>query len=85
VLVSLLYVLLGRLIALVLLCFRSSEHKELEIVVQRHEMAVLRRQVSRWRYGPPTARCWPQRAPRRRPGTIVSAGDVNKAQARPGW
>jgi putative transposase len=46
-LASLLYVLVGRLMALVLLCFRSSEFKELEIVVLRHEVAVLRRQVSR--------------------------------------
>jgi len=30
----------------VLLCFRSSEYKELEIVVLQHEIAVLRRQVS---------------------------------------
>jgi putative transposase len=47
VLASLLYVLLGRLMVLVLLCFRSSEFKELEIVVLRHEIAVLRRQISR--------------------------------------
>src|SRR5664279_6046471 len=47
VLASLLYVLLGRVMALVLLCFRSSEFKELEIVVLRHEIAVLRRQISR--------------------------------------
>jgi putative transposase len=47
VLASLLYVLVGRVMALVLVCFRSSEHKELEIMVLRHEIAVLRRQVSR--------------------------------------
>ena len=47
VLASLLYVMCGRLTALVLLCFRSSEYKELEIVVLRHEIAVLRRQISR--------------------------------------
>jgi putative transposase len=43
----LVYVLVGRLMALVLLCFRSSGSKELEIVVLRHEVTVLRRQVSR--------------------------------------
>jgi hypothetical protein len=47
VLASLLYVMSGRLTALVLLCCRSSEYKELEIVVLRHEIAVLRRQISR--------------------------------------
>ncbi len=44
---SFLYVMFGRVMALVLLCFRSSDFKELEIVVLRHELAVLRRQVSR--------------------------------------
>jgi len=47
VLASLLYVMVGRLMALVFLCFRSSDFKELEIVVLRHELAVLRRQASR--------------------------------------
>jgi putative transposase len=47
VLASLLYVMLGRVMALVLLCFRSSEYKGLEIVVLRHELAVLCRQMSR--------------------------------------
>jgi hypothetical protein len=42
-LASLLYVMLGRVMTLVLLCFRSSDYKELEIVVLRHEIAVLRR------------------------------------------
>src|ERR1039458_8112822 len=39
--------MVGRVMALVLLCVRSSDFKELEIVVLRHELAVLRRQVSR--------------------------------------
>ena len=46
-LASLLYVIMRRLMALVFLCFRSSDFKELEIVVLRHELAVLRRQASR--------------------------------------
>ena len=44
---SFLCVMFGRVMALVLLRFRSSDCKELEIVVLRHELAVLRRQVSR--------------------------------------
>lgn len=49
---SFLYAILGRVMALVLLCFRSQDFKELEIVVLRHELAVLRRQVSRPAPGP---------------------------------
>jgi putative transposase len=41
------YVVLGRLLQLAVLRFRSEEFKELEIVVLRHELAVLRRQAGR--------------------------------------
>jgi hypothetical protein len=41
------YVVLGRLLQLGALRLRSEEFKELEIVVLRHELAVLRRQTGR--------------------------------------
>jgi len=41
------YVVLGRVLQLAALRFRSEEFKELEIVVLRHELAVLRRQAGR--------------------------------------
>jgi len=46
-LASLLYIALRRLLELVVLACRSEEFKELEIVVLRHEVAILRRQVAR--------------------------------------
>jgi putative transposase len=46
-LVSLVYLLFRRALAVAALRVRSREFKELEIVVLRHELAVLRRQVAR--------------------------------------
>jgi putative transposase len=46
-LASLTYLALRRLIELVLLRCRSQGFRELEIVVLRHELAILRRQVGR--------------------------------------
>jgi len=47
VFLSLCYVVLRRLIQFVALRFRSSDFKELEIIVLRHELAVLRRRTRR--------------------------------------
>ena len=44
--VSLLYLLFRRALAVAALRLRSREFKELEVVVLRHELAVLRRQVA---------------------------------------
>jgi putative transposase len=47
------YLMLQRLLQLAALRFRSDEFKELEIVVLRHELAVLRRQLARPELSPP--------------------------------
>jgi putative transposase len=52
VLLSVVYVSLQRILQLVSLLFRSSDSKELEIVVLRHEVAVLRRQIERPTFRP---------------------------------
>ncbi len=49
---SLVYLALKRTLALVLLCFRSEDAKEIEILVLRHELDILRRQQRRPRLEP---------------------------------
>jgi putative transposase len=51
-LVSLVYVVVCRVFALVALLARGERSKELEILVLRHELSVLRRQVTRPRFEP---------------------------------
>jgi putative transposase len=47
VVLSVLYVALQRVLQLLFLWFRATRSKDLEIVVLRHQIAVLRRQVKR--------------------------------------
>ncbi len=51
-LLSVVYVALQRILQFVSLLFRSADSKELEIVVLRHELAILRRQVHRPTFRP---------------------------------
>ena len=62
---SLVYLALRFVLQLLLLSLRSEEFKELEIVVLRHELAVVRRQVARLAGGR-CAWCWQRCTPRRR-------------------
>jgi len=44
---SLAYLVVRRLFELMVVCCRSAESKELEILVLRHELSILRRQAQR--------------------------------------
>jgi putative transposase len=44
---SLAYLVVRRLFELIVICCRSSGSKELEIIVLRHELSILRRQANR--------------------------------------
>jgi putative transposase len=49
---SFVYLALGRLLELIVLCWRSTDAKEVEILVLRHQLAILRRQHPRPRLRP---------------------------------
>ena len=53
---SVVYVVACRLFELVVLLARGERAKELEILVLRHELSILRRQVSRPRFPPAPVR-----------------------------
>jgi hypothetical protein len=59
VLIQLLYLTIMRVFGWLYLLSRSPAAKDTEILVHRHEVAVLRRQVTRPRWTGQTGRSWP--------------------------
>ena len=75
---SFLYLLARRVLALVLLRFRSTKYKQLEIIVLRQEPVVVRRQVHRLEARARSQRSWPRPA-----GFCLGpAGNASSASAR---
>ena len=54
---SFLYLAVRRVLELILLCFRSAEANEIEILVLRQGLAVLRANIHGPACSPPTVRC----------------------------
>jgi hypothetical protein len=65
---SLLYLLLRQILQMLTQLARDGGAKDVELLVLRHEVAVLRRQVYRPTCNPPTGPCW-QRYPAYSPAT----------------
>jgi putative transposase len=55
---SFVYLALRRVLELMVLCWQSTDAKEVEILVLRHQLAILRRQHPRPGSIPKTAPCW---------------------------
>ena len=55
---SFVYLALRRVLDLMVLYWRSTDAREVEILVLRHQLAILRRQHPQPRLQPQTAPCW---------------------------
>ena len=86
-LASALYVVLSRLLELILLIGRGDRANELEILVLRHELSILRRQVGQPRFEPHDRMLLAARAGRFRAdvGTSLSCGRRRSCAGIAGW